>query len=178
MIDWAQWMVGDIARVSAQLATFVERPGVEGKVLDPANDSALLLLEFGNGAQGTIHASTVAHMGERSMYLQIVLHGEAGTLEIDSSFVGTEIRGARHDEEQIRSLPIPDRFLAGVDPESPPLIQFGQVFTKQSAGSRFFIDCIIEDRPVIPNFHDGLKVQEVIDAAMEADQQECWVSLP
>jgi predicted dehydrogenase len=42
-------------------------------------------------------------------------------------------------------------------------------------GSRLFIRAIIEDQPVSPNFADGLKVAEIIDAAIEADRQGCWV---
>ena len=42
MIDLAHWCIGDIERVSANLSTFIERPGNKGESLDPANDSALL----------------------------------------------------------------------------------------------------------------------------------------
>lgn len=50
MIDLARWYVGDVAKVSGHLATFVERPGADGAALEPANDAALLAAEFANGA--------------------------------------------------------------------------------------------------------------------------------
>ena len=38
----------------------------------------------------------------------------------------------------------------------------------QSVGDRHFIDAILYDQPVAPDFEDGLKVQAVIDAALES----------
>lgn len=175
MIDRVRWYVGEISRISAHLSTFIQRPGAGGETLDPANDSALLTLEFENGAQGTIHVSAVAHVGERGLHQQVALYGESGTLEVDYSFAGLKIRGARHDEDQMQILSTPTSFLEGVNPESPLLDQAMQVFTEQPAGSRLFIDAILNDQPVSPNFHDGLKVQEIMDAAIEADQRGCWV---
>ena len=90
MIDLARWLVGDISRVSAQLGVFVDRPGVEGGRINPANDSAFLLTEFANGAQGMIHVSVVAQMADRFMQQQVKLYGEAGSLEIDIPYEGAE----------------------------------------------------------------------------------------
>ena len=55
-IDLARWYVGDIARVSAHLGVYGDRLGPDGQPYDRSNDSATLLLEFENGAQGTIQA--------------------------------------------------------------------------------------------------------------------------
>jgi predicted dehydrogenase len=40
-----------------------------------------------------------------------------------------------------------------------------------------FIDAILEDRPAAPSFYDGLKAQEVIDAAIESHERGIWVPL-
>jgi predicted dehydrogenase len=177
MIDLARLYVGDIARVSAHLTTFVDRPGPDGQPLDPANDSAILHLHFKNGAQGMIQVSAMAHVADREQQQQIVLHGEAGTLEADFTFdAPSEIRGARHDEERFNILPVPDH-LWGEVKRSMPFDELKELFVKQPVGVRQFIDAIIEDRPVSPNFYDGLKAQEVIDAAIESDRSGCWVSL-
>jgi predicted dehydrogenase len=177
LIDFARLYVGEIAKVHAHLATFVERPGAEGQEPVPANDSALLTLQFDNGAQGTVQASAVAHQGDRDVELSVVLHGDAGTLESAWIYSGTEasatVRGARHDEEQFRLLAVPDQMRQNVDEAD-----FVGPFVKQSAGPRLFVDAILDDRPVSPNFYDGLKVQEVIDAALESHQSGTWVSLP
>jgi len=177
MIDLAHWYVGDIAKVCGHLATFIDRPGTNGQRLDPANDAALLAIQFVNGAQGMIQVSAVAHVGERDQEQHIVLHGEEGTLEVAFTFTGAEIRGARHDEEHFRILPVPDELWGEVDRTNPFLDQLFEPFVKQSIGTRLFIDAIAEDRPVTPNFYDGFRVQAVIDAAIESHQSGQWISL-
>ena len=72
MIDLARWCINDIARVSACLSTFVERPGPEGKALDPANDAAILLLDFKNGTQGTIRIKSISDAGKlMTVYIDV-----------------------------------------------------------------------------------------------------------
>jgi predicted dehydrogenase len=171
MIDLARWYVGDIAKVNAHMSTFADRPGADGAVLDPAPDSVMLAIEFANGAQGMIHLSKVAHTGDQGMDQRITLHGVSGTLEVTATFMDAEIRGARDGEGEFSILPLPDRVLEGVDGENPYHV------ISQFAGDYLFIDSILEDRPISPSFYEGLKAQEVIDAAIESHQRGCWVSL-
>jgi len=177
MIDFARFFVGEITKVNAHLTTFVERPGAEGQVSVPTNDSAFLTLQFDNGAHGVIQASGLAHQADRAVKISVCLHGDAGSLEVDQIFFGTEagatIRGARHDEEHFRILTVPDDLRENLDEA-----EFMDPYVKQSVGPRLFIDKILQDRPISPNFYDGLKVQEVIDAALESHQNGCWVSVP
>lgn len=178
MIDMAHWCLGDIAKVSAHLPTYVARPGVADQPLDPANDAALLTLQYADGSQGVIQVSAVAHVGQRDIDCQVVLYGEAGTLEVDFNFHdGYVIRGARSGEAQINALTIPDDILQGIDPASPIMGQLEHIFTEQAAGTRLFIDAILNDQPVTPSFYDGLKAQAVIAAALEADRREDWVAV-
>ncbi len=178
MIDLARWYVGDIARVSGHLATYVERPGADGVILDPANDAAVLAIEFVSGAQGLIQVSAVAHVGDRGQEQHVVLHGAGGTLEVDLTFSGAEVRGVRQNEEQFGVLPIPDTVWGKVDPTAPFLSQIFEPFGTQSIGTRLFIDAIREDRSVSPSFYDGWKAQEVIEAAIESHRTGTWISLP
>lgn len=178
MIDLARWCIGDIAKVNAHLPTFIEHSGVAGQPLDSTNDAALLTLKFEDGSQGVIQVSAVAHIGNRGQECQIVVYGEAGTLEVDFNFSdGYVIRGARSDEEQISRLMIPDDILHGINQDSPFFEQFERIFTEQLVGTRLFVDAIVNDRVISPSFYDGLKAQAVIEAAIEADKRECWVSL-
>lgn len=173
MIDLARWFVGDITKVSGRLARFVERPGADGAVPDPANDAALLTVEFANGAQGSIQISAVAHVGDRGQEQHIVLHGEEGTLEIDHTFSSAGIRGARRNEEQIHPLPVPDDLWGSADRSDLFTLLF-----RHSATTSLFIDAIAQDQTVAPTFYDAWKVQEVIDAAIESHDSGSWVSIP
>ena len=177
MIDLARWYVGDIVKVSAQLGTFVERPGVDNTPLNPANDTASVNLQFDNGAQGMIRVSAVTNRGDRGMDIGVRLCGDSGTIEVDHISSGPEagvkFRGVRHGEEQFRDLEIPDAFYENINKGG----EMFDVFIKQSAGPRLFVEAIVEDRPITPNFYDGLKVQEVIDSALESNRKGCWVNL-
>jgi len=176
MIDFARWYLGDIHKVSAHLAAFVNRPGIDGRPTDSANDSALVTLQFKDDAQGIVQVSSVAHRADRGVDINVVLHGAEGTLEVEHNFwgpnTGATIRGARHDEEQFSRLAVPEELRKNLDAR-----EIYDPYIKQSAGPRLLIDAILEDRPISPDFYDGFKVQEVIDAALESHRSGCWVSL-
>lgn len=176
MIDLAHWLVGDICRVSAQLGFFIHRVGPDGEQIDPANDSASLLVEFANGAQGMIHLSAVAYTADRGMQQQVYLYGEAGSLEIDVPYYGDQagafLRGARSTDEQFQPLDIPAEYWGEVNPT-----ELLAVFTQQLAGPRAFIDAILKNYPATPSFYDGYKVQQVIEAALDAHQSGNWVTI-
>lgn len=182
IIDLARVLVGDIARVSAHLNTYGNHSDVEGQPLNGTNDAALLAVEFANGAQGVIHVSAVAQVAERFMEQQLLLHGEAGTLEVDVSFgganAGAALRGVRRGEEQFQTLTTPAELWGNVDDTQPFATRLFELFIKQSVGARLFIDSILADRPISPSFHDGLKTQQVIEAALESQRRGCWVSVP
>lgn len=85
MIDMAHWLVGDIAAVSARLGVCITRQGPDGEPLEPANDSAQLLVDFANGAHGIIQTSEAAYHGENGLQFHVRLYGETGTLEVDGT---------------------------------------------------------------------------------------------
>jgi predicted dehydrogenase len=175
MIDLLHWWLGDITKVSATLTTFLDRVDAAGQPVTPTNDSALLLLEFANGARGTLVVSAMAHLGERGLQQHLQLFGEAGTLEAELTVLGTKLYGARQDQSQLEPLPIPDELLQGVDRSQPFLDQFFAVYRCQDVADRQFIDAIVSDLPISPNFKDGLKAQAVIDAALESHRRGCWI---
>lgn len=176
MIDLARWLVGEIDRVSANLSVFVDRPAADGGRIDPANDSAFLLTEFANGAHGVIHASVVAHLADRFMQQQVKLYGEAGSLEVDVPYEGSEagavVRVAREHDQLFQTLDVPSSYWGEANRSEP-----FDVFNHQSVGCRAFVDAIVEDRSVTPTFYDGYKAQQVIEAALEANRSGSWVAI-
>jgi len=176
MIDMARWLLGDISRVCAQLGVFVERPGVDGGRIDPANDSAFLLAEFANGTHGSIQASVVAHLADREMQQQVKLYGEAGTLEIDVPYRGPEvvavIRAARNNDQEFQTLEVPAAYWGEVSRSDPM-----EVFKHQSVGCRAFIDSVLENHQAPPTFYDGYKAQQVMEAAMDSHKSAKSISI-
>ena len=180
MIDFALWYFGDIKKVSTSLATFNPIPSPNGQSYEPANDSAVLAVQYSNGAHGTICRSMVVHLGNHQQ--SITVNGEKGRLE---SFLNTEavldwrgeIRGAQTHENEVKKLEIPERFWEGVDQTKSGLDLLVESLTKQSVGDRLFVDAILNGTPVSPNFFDCLKVQRVVDAAFRAHESGKWVTL-
>jgi predicted dehydrogenase len=176
LIDLARWLNGDIVRVAAHLATYVPRSHPDGTPVTPTNDAALLAVEFAGGAQGTIYTSAVAYTGGRGLAQHIQLIGDGGTVEADFSFgnfgnagVQMAVRAARAPAGTFEELAIPAHIWEGIEQD-----QFAEAFNRTAAGDRYFVDCLVHDRPVTPSLWDGVVVQEVIDAAIRSHKLGRW----
>ncbi len=169
MIDQARWLIGDIKKVNAHLRMFLDRPGLDGGALTPTNDSVLMAIEFENDAQGSMQLSSLACLGNIGWDQCITIHGESGTLEAKATSISAEIHGVRDGEKEFRLLPVPYRLLEGVDRKNPFNIR------SQFTGVYLFVDSVLEDRTITPSFYDGLKAQEVIDAAKNSNKTGQWV---
>jgi predicted dehydrogenase len=175
MIDWARLFVGNIASVSAHLNNFIEHPGLHGQKLDPANDSALLALEFENGAQGVVHVSYVPYLGNRMFEMNVTLHGKSGTLVTIFSALTAEVHAVQDNKKIFKTKTFPE-YLTG-DVTNGDISSLFTIFQKLPVGDRLFIDSILDDRPITPNFLDGLRVQEVVDAALQSQKKNSWISI-
>jgi predicted dehydrogenase len=82
------------------------------------------------------------------------------------------LRGARHDEEQFQIMPIPEAYLQGVAQGA-----ILPVFEQHLVGPRLFVDAILNDYMPTPNFYDGYKVQQVMDAAIQSHASGCWADV-
>ncbi len=110
-------------------------------------------------------------MGEHGRDYCAALHGDAGRVEVDWWW-GTPdgggqvvVRGVRQGEKEFRRLTIPEQILQGVDPGD-----ISGVFQRHLVGPRLFVDAIVRDYQPEPGFDIGLKVQKVLNAAMESHQ--------
>jgi predicted dehydrogenase len=164
MIDLARWLIGDIASVSALLATHVERESLENQPLRPTNDSAFVLIGFEDDAQACIQNSFVTHMADRSG-ITFSLYGEKGTLHTDYflSNLNCVVYGALRGDDKLLPLDIPNEFTRGFKEDD----LFAHFMT-ESIGPRLLIDSIIDGKEAKPNFYDGYLAQKVIDAALKS----------
>lgn len=172
VIDLARWLVGDVCRVACRANAFVERSYADGTHPVPANDTAQLLVDFANGAQGLVNLSAVAEVADRGVEQRVTLHGSDGTLEAFYSRLGATVRGVRKNGTSFETLAIPDEFWGDANRDDP-----FDVFQHQSVGDRLFVDAILDDQPLRPSFADGVRVQQVIDAALEANRLGQWVEV-
>jgi predicted dehydrogenase len=173
----ADWLFGKISSVSCQLGQLGQHPKVdlEGKPFEQTDDTAVLMLQFENGAKGVLDLSVVAYKENGKHDVQ--LHGSDGTLHgvIDGNTV-QQVTGAKAGEDVLQILPIPDPIWGGAR-QGNFMETFEDVFRKQDFMARDFISSIAANRPVKPDFRDGAYIQRVIDAAIKSDQERCWVDV-
>ncbi|HEX2621716.1 MAG TPA: Gfo/Idh/MocA family oxidoreductase, partial [Phototrophicaceae bacterium] len=118
----AYWYYGKIKRVSCQLQYVWDRPALnpEGKPYAKADDAALILLDFENSAQGSIHLSLISHEPAASgQSHHMEFHGSEGTLYAEMDFDKIQrVIGQSAWEPSLRELPIPDELWQGASQES------------------------------------------------------------
>jgi predicted dehydrogenase len=176
----AQWFFGDIVAVFAELGRLIQRAPLnpQGQPYPQADDNALLLFKFANGAQGVLHASTVANeetpFGQRH---EMDLHGSHGTLHARIDWDRDQfLRGARRGEGPPQILAIPDEIWDGARHDTVHNT-YRDVFRTQESMARQWVSAIADGQPVRPNFADGAAIQRVMDAARRSHDQGRWVDI-
>lgn len=157
IIDFAMYPVGPIASLYCRLKTFPKAPNnYIGEYILDANDSALLNVEFENGAVGTIH--TTRWCGGHANRLFLRISGTLGTVEIDSDR-GVDVyricRGRNLHTCQwkdIKASPVPTIY-------------------------QRFIRAILTGRTEQPDFECGAAVQKVLDTCFESNARQAPISL-
>jgi predicted dehydrogenase len=169
MIDLCRWWVGEVASVQGHLRTFnTRRPLVGGGIGDvDVDDFVSCHLAFASGAEGVLNASQNA-IG-RNNHQRLELYGTKGALiyEIEKWDDGGDTLQICFGSAQARynafsTVKVPPAYLAG-NPERPMID---------------FIDAIRADQMPSPNFDDGMRCQEVIDAIALSAQRGTRVELP
>ena len=176
----AYWLFGKIVGVNCQLGYMIEREPFdpEGQPYEQADDTAMLMLTFANGAQGVIHVTTVAY--EDTPFGQthhMEFHGSKGTLYNFIDWDKTQrVSGARVSQGAVKELPIPEHIWGNARHDSVHNT-YRDIFRQQDFMTREFITAIMEDRFVEPNFEDGAYIQSIIEAAIKSNRKRCWVAI-
>lgn len=182
-VDLARFLVGEIHSVVAMKKTFVtERPlpgaaagtfqaagdtsGEKGKVT--VEDAIAMIVQFENGAMGTFEASTFAP--GRKNYNTFEIYGNKGSLIFDLERMNELQFFSTEDPEHAQGF----RTILATEPCHkyipnwwPPghSIGFEHEFHH---GVVDFLQAIETGTAVSPNFHDGLKDMEVLEAGLKA----------
>jgi predicted dehydrogenase len=177
MIDFARWYCGDVAEVMADMPVFIDQSATATPPPQPINDGGLLTLRLVSGARALIRVSAVSQLGDEGVRITASLHGSEGTLEVRHTYFGNDagivFRGVRRGEPSFTDLQVPAEFLRdGVDQSN-----LFDPYLKQSAGPRAFVDAILSDARAEPGFEVGVRVQEVVDAAMKSGAEKRWVAV-
>ena len=147
-VDMLEWMMGDVVSVFARSATALAK--IE------AEDTAVVLLKFRNGALGVIEATTAAR--PKDLEGSISLLGEGGTVEI-SGFAVNEMKTWSFVEARPGDADIMESF--SVNP--PNVYGFGH-----QAYYEYVVDCISNGGPHLVDGLVGRKSLELINAIYES----------
>jgi predicted dehydrogenase len=151
ILDFASLPVGSICKVSARLKTFKKIKGKRiGEYPLDANDSALMTVEFANGALGVIHTTRFATGYPNSLALRV--HGTKGALRIDldKSYDTLEVcLGENVDKYAWETMKV------------PPVLSTYQRF----------VEAIRSGKNGEPDFARGAEIQKILDACFESDKE-------
>lgn len=167
-IDTMRWWLGDIDAVAGTFGTMVNKRRLPDSTLTAtvdADDNFAFMVQFRNGAIGTVHFSATAPVdaGEST-----TITGSEGMLILEAD---AELFGARKRDVHLRELAIPDRL-------NPKLPEFSHPLTRPTILlMRDWIQAIREGdlTRFAPSFTDGEKVQEIIDGVVRSREQGRWI---
>jgi predicted dehydrogenase len=171
ILDAIRWWFGEFASVSATLETYrPERllPGGAGYARVDADDTSAVAFRLANGAMGVILQSCAA-AGVPHAEPEIMAFGSRGSLTIDRE---GRVMGGRAGERALVVLPIPDRLIGDYDESgdrNPSLFK---------GLARDFARGIRSGVSPSPNFYDGWRNQQLIDAIRRAADERTWIDIP
>ncbi|KAA1191449.1 Gfo/Idh/MocA family protein [Paenibacillus sp. B2(2019)] len=191
LIDLAHFLVGDVKEVIGMSETFIkERPlaaemtglsakgdkdAPKGKVT--VDDATLFLAHFDNGALGSFEATRFA-AGHRSTN-SFEINGSLGSVKFDFERMNELEVYLTSDTEDVQGF----RRVLATDPAHeyaeawwPPghTIGFEHTFIHEMLE---LSNAIEEGRQPVPNFHDGVKCQAVLEAVERSIEQRRWVEI-
>ena len=138
-----------------------------------ADEAFSFLATFKNGGWGSMSANSVAPFGPGA---RIEIYGSEGTLHTPQPGFNPPpdgvVLGARFGEgQEIRELPMPQRLRPFDDDRDHRLMAFRILV-------RRFLQGVAEGTSPAPNFYDGLRCQQVIDAVRQSSESGRWVDIP
>ncbi|SFF08399.1 Predicted dehydrogenase [Paenibacillus algorifonticola] len=191
LIDLARFLVGEFDEVIGMSETFIkERPlpsemtglsakgdasGARGKVT--VDDATLFMTRFENGALGSFEATRFA-AGHRSTNA-FEINGSKGSVKFDFERLNeleVYFTDDADDVQGFRRVLATDPAHAYMDAWWPAghTIGYEHTFTHEM---QELMLAIHEDRQPVPNFHDGLRCQEVLEAVEQSITERRWVKL-
>lgn len=167
-----QHLVGDVREVCAQTVVNVrDRAWPDGTPARPdGEDTAAFIGVLDNGAPVTFLASSVAHEVRSSFHVTVHLSGGSVTVTAESHWpecVRGRLTVMRHGDDAPRPVAVGDPA-----PELAGLPAQDIAYTEIAAE---LVAAIAEGRPAAPGFDEGVRVQQVIDAALRSAHEHAWV---
>lgn len=191
-LDLAHYLIGEVATVSALTTNFItERPiadestsgnlkaETKGTEKGPVTveDAALMMVQFQNGAIGSFEATRFATGRKNGLTFEI--YGSQGSVKFDLERMNELQYYSLRDGEGEHGF----RTILATDPShaymehwwpSGHIIGYEHTFVHAVVD---FIQAIEDQKPIAPNFLDGLKNLQVLEAGLKSAETGQRVSL-
>jgi predicted dehydrogenase len=180
-VDLARYLVGEIEAVSGAQEIFVkERPLADGSGMGAvtADDAMYFLARFRDDALGSFMATRFAT--GRKNYLRLEIFGSEGSLIFNLERLNELEFYSRADEDKtqgFRNIVVTESSHPFISAWWPPghIIGWEHTFIHEVHDLLLAID---QGEEVHPDFHDGLRCQQVLDAAVQSSVEGRWVEVP
>lgn len=192
IVDLARYLVGELDKVIGMEETFIKRrpKAAVGETLNTmltadgkseteyadvtVDDMTAFLAKFKNGAVGTFEASRFA--GGRKNHERIEINGSKGTLVFNFERMNELEYWSREDGIEVqgfRTILVTEGCHPYISAWWPAghVIGYENTFVNQFAD---FFKCIRDNTKAQPNFHDGWKNSQVLDAVAKSICSLTW----
>jgi predicted dehydrogenase len=193
VVDMARFLCGEITQVNTQLKTWVKTRPLQAGGVDKlgastkdstaprgevdVDDEVLSLLEFQNGAIGSLEATRNAH--GRNNFLTFEIHGSLGSIyfnyerrdELQVAFANDQA-----DRKGFRTVYTGPAHPYGEGLWPIPALGIGYGETK-IIETYDFVKAIMEGGEVSPNFKDGYQINLIADAMAASAESRSWTSV-
>jgi predicted dehydrogenase len=179
-IDFAIDLLGPIKHVCGAVARFAPRTTApDGSPCPPSDvdDWSALIGEFESGATGVWEGTTLAKGYGRKGFGHewAEVNGSEGSAVYRLHEPNSILLGKTGQD--LDAVPVPAEFLKpAASPRDPQAGEPATVFRYDLVWE--FISAIVERRPAVPSFLDGLNAQTVADAVLESYAKRAWVATP
>lgn len=167
-VDAIRWFAGEVLAVQAVLRTFIaSRPAADGPRAVTSDDFAAVHLRTAGGALAAMTFSVVAAVDEPTT---LTLVGEHGAFRLVKDRLLVARTGGTWDELVAGGSPAAEGDTAGGS--------FGTATIHLGRALRAWFDGDREALTPAATFADGLRQQQVLDAAKRSDREGgCWVEV-
>jgi len=181
IVDLARFLVGEIESVCGAEEVFIKErqlPDGSGAGTVTADDALFSLARFSDGAMGSFMATRFA--GGRKNFLRFELFGSEGSLLFNLERLN-EIqyytRSEAGRQQGFRTILVTESDHPYINKWWPPghIIGWEHTFIHEIGD---LLTAIGTDRPITPDFYDGLRNQQVLDAMQASAAQKAWVNIP
>jgi len=172
-IDCVRHWFGEVESVSGDVTNFTsERIAGERVVQATADDTFVFTLHCASGALVNMVATRAAPFGSGAA---IEVYGSEGALFTPQTGLNPpahgRLLGARIGDERVQEMTIPERLQPFADERDDRLMPF-RLFTRE------FLRGVREGTSPGPNFYDGFRCQQILDAVRESSRTGRRVDIP